>query len=146
MTTTAPQLELDFQIGHALPWLRVSEIAEALNVSEDHVCNLFDAAALDFVIDVRAQGSARPYYRVLRESWLRYRWSQEAPDYEAVVARYLRQLPAVMGSQHVANFLRVSENHVLALGRHFLDAGAATQTFFRASKLQLMAFIHARKL
>lgn len=154
MTLAAPQLELDFQLGHSRPWLRVAEVAAALDVSEDHVCNLFDNAALDFVIDIKAKGAARPYYRILREAWENFQARRRFcsggivphPDYELVVSQHLRRLPMVMGTENFAGFFSISENHVLALGHHFTDAGAAGQRYFRAGKHQLTAFINARRL
>jgi hypothetical protein len=68
MPIAALQPELDFHLGHSRPWITVGEIARALDVSESHVCNLFDNAAIDFVIDIKAPDAARPYYRILREA------------------------------------------------------------------------------
>lgn len=154
MTLTAPQLELDFQLGHTRPWLRVSEVAAALEVTEDHVYNLFDDASIDFVIDIKPKGGVRPYYRILREAWENFQARRRFghsdiiphPSYELVLNCHLSRLPMAMGTETVASFLSVSENHVLSLANHFTDLGTASQRFFRASKSQLTTFITARRL
>ena len=152
---------MDFQIGHNRPWLTVGEIARALEVSEDHVCNLFagpfrarENYFLDFVVDVSVDGSGRPRYRILREAWENFQTARRFtsngivphPNYDDALSSHMRRLPAVMGASHVAGFLSICENQARALGNYFLDAGAASQTCFRASKTQLLNFIQRRKL
>ena len=143
-----PQAELDFEVGHTRPWLTVDEIACALGVSPDHVTQLFDSAALDYVVDIRAPGAARPYYRILRDAWLRYRAGRDNPTTDDALNPHLAALPSAMGSAHVAKFFRVSENHVLHLTQYFLDAAkpGSSQLYFRASKSQIKKFIQNRKL
>ena len=154
MTATAPQLELDFQIGHARPWLKVSEIARALRVSEDHVCNLFDGAALDFVIDLKTDGARRPCYRILRASFERWQDSQrsslptQATDLEAALDPHLRTKPEVLLSTQIAWHLSASHDLVLDHAGAFFDASAprSSRTFFRATQGQLLKFITDRRL
>lgn len=157
MTTVLPQLEMDFAIGHQRPWLKVSEIASALEVSESHVTNLFDDAALDFVVDLRAEGGGRPYYRVLWEAWIGYKSKIGDLKFESgnrnghreiQLHSHLARLPMVMGSRTIASFFNVSENLVLSWPSSFFDAAApnSSQTFFRASKNQLLTFINKRRI
>lgn len=144
------QVQFDWQIGHARPWLLTDEIKRALECSDDHVWNIFQDGSIDVVIDIRCPGATRPSYRALRESFYRYVRKADAPtDMQAVMASYLKLGPTVLRSFQIAWHFRCTEQHVCSLAPHFftdISSANAVKGYVRATGLQVINFAKARRV
>ena len=159
-----PQMEFDWQIGHAKPWLKCGEIMRSLVCSEDHVFNLIQDGSLDAVIDIRADDVRRPAYRVLRESFYRFLRlrsnfaggfsnlgggiADTATDLETVLNGYFKLLSTVLASWQAAAHLHCHESHIRTLAPHFTDirSSASDRRYLRIHKAALLEFIKKRRV
>jgi predicted RNA-binding Zn ribbon-like protein len=148
------QLVFDWDIGHMRPWLTTFETARAIQCSTDHVLNLIEDTSIDAAIDIKAKGARRPCVRVLRESLFRFlqvrSGARQAPtDFDSLVAAHLKNAASVLVSYQIASHLRCSDDHVLNLEPELsldISRAAATRSYPRTAKAQLIEFIKGRRM
>jgi hypothetical protein len=146
----SPQLQFDWEIGHARPWLKISEVARALKCSNEQVVNLFDAREIDVAINIGADDARRPAYRVYRASFDRLvRGTRNAPktDLETGLQADFKRLSTVLAAWQAADYLRCTDRHILTLGHYFTDIGAGQdRRYLRIHRMALFAFITKRRI
>lgn len=143
------QMQFDWEIGHARPWLKVSEIMRPLKCSKEHVVNLIASGEIDAAIDIRADGASRPAYRILRASFDRLvSGAKNAPrtNFETALQADLNRLSTVLAAWQAADYLRCSDRHILEIGHYFTDIGAKDRRYLRIHRMALAAFVTKRRI
>ena len=147
------QYAFDWFLPTTGQWLPTPEIAEALQVSRRHVLSHIFDGSFDFVIDLRAPGTAQPYWRVLRPSFLRFgrrcRGEECAtPPLEADLVPALESFPSILLARHLAAYFRCSPVHIGHLAGEFPDIGRGPggSASLRIPRPQLLEFIKRRRV